>query len=89
LRGEFFDTQAIGDWNLQLQVNVVGCARVAKTMLPLLLEARGRLVNVASVAGLFGTEGTVSYNASKFAVVGMSDALRRELGGWGVTVRDC
>lgn len=74
------------EWDFQLQVNVIGLARVTKAVLPLLIESKGRVINVASVAGIFGTEGTVSYNASKFAVVGLSDALRRELGDWGVKV---
>merc|ERR1712000_111749 len=86
LRGEFFDTQSMKEWDFQLQVNVLGLARVTKAVLPLLIESKGRVINVASVAGIFGTEGTVSYNASKFAVVGLSDALRRELGDWGVKV---
>jgi len=86
LRGELLDTMSMDDWNFQLNVNVVGSARVAKAMLPLIVQARGRIINVASVAGIFGTEGTVAYNASKFAVVGMTDAMRRELADWGVKV---
>jgi len=86
LRGELLDTMSMDDWNFQLAVNVVGSARVAKAMLPLIVQARGRIINVASVAGIFGTEGTVAYNATKFAVVGMTDAMRRELADWGVKV---
>jgi len=86
LRGELLDTMSMDDWNFQLSVNVVGSARVAKAVLPLIVQARGRIINVASVAGIFGTEGTVAYNATKFAVVGMTDAMRRELADWGVKV---
>lgn len=86
LRGELFDTMEMKEWDFQLAVNVVGAARVGKALLPLIVKARGRIINVASVAGIFGTEGTVAYNATKFAVVGMTDALRRELAPWGVTV---
>ena len=86
LRGELFDTMEMAQWDFQLGINVVGAARVAKALLPQIIAARGRIINVASVAGIFGTEGTVAYNASKFAVVGMSDAMRRELAHWGVTV---
>lgn len=63
LRGELFDTTSMDDWNFQLQVNVVGAARVAKMLMPLIVKAQGRIINVASVAGIFGTEGTSAYNA--------------------------
>jgi NAD(P)-dependent dehydrogenase (short-subunit alcohol dehydrogenase family) len=49
-----------------------------------LRQAKGRVINVASVAGRLGTPGTSSYNASKFAVEGLSDAWRRELAIWGI-----
>lgn len=86
LRGGNLETQPLSAWTLQLNVNVFGIAAMTKTFLPLLRRAKGRIINVASVAGRLGTPGTSSYNASKFAVEGLSDAWRRELAIWGIDV---
>ena len=49
-------------------------------------RGRGHLVNIASIAGRVGTAGGATYSASKFAVVGLSEALHQELRGTGVAV---
>ena len=74
-----------------LAVNVEGTARVTKAVLPLLRAARARagtarVVNVASMLGRFGCPLQGFYSASKHAVVGLSDALRREVRQFGVHV---
>eukprot|EP00041_Stephanoeca_diplocostata_P010653 m.169580 g.169580 ORF g.169580 m.169580 type:complete len:329 (+) comp18246_c0_seq3:88-1074(+) len=69
-----------------LDVNVIGLASVTKSVLPLIRKARGRIVNVASIAGRVGLPGQPAYCASKFAVEGYSDVLRRDVAPWGVTV---
>lgn len=87
LRGGLVDTMPIGEWSLQLEVNVLGIARVTKAMIPYLFAGdNSRVINVASVAGIFATESTCAYNASKFAVVGVTDSMRRELSSWGIGV---
>lgn len=86
LRGGAIDTQPFSDWQLQMNVNVFGIVHVTRAFLPMLIESKGRVVNIASVAGYVALADTSSYSASKFAVEGMSDALRRELKPWGVTV---
>lgn len=70
-----------------LDVNVIGMASVTKSVLPLIRKARGRIVNVASIAGRVGLPGQPAYCASKYAVEGYSDVLRRDMAPWGVTVR--
>jgi NAD(P)-dependent dehydrogenase (short-subunit alcohol dehydrogenase family) len=70
----------------QLEVNVVGQAAVTQVVLPRLRESRGRLVFVSSVSGRVATPMFGPYNASKFALEGMADALRMELAPWGVRV---
>eukprot|EP00127_Corallochytrium_limacisporum_P006025 Clim_evm14s216 gene=Clim_evmTU14s216 len=75
----------------QMQVNYLGTVRVAKAMIPLLKKAAvagqyPRIVNIASIAGRFGVNGFGSYNGSKFAVVGFTDSLRREMWGYGIGV---
>ncbi|KAL0482194.1 retinol dehydrogenase [Acrasis kona] len=73
-------------------VNVLGTIRVTNALYPLLTksktdkDASGVVVNIASVAGLLGIPYGSYYSASKFAVVGYSDSLRRELASVGVRV---
>ena len=80
---EFID---IGDFRHQLEVNVTGVLRTTQAMLPLLRQARGRIVNISSIGGRVAVPLVGPYAASKFALEGMSDSLRRELRPWGMHV---
>ena len=70
----------------QFEVNVVGQIAVTQAVLPLLRRARGRIVNMGSIAG----RGTIPmmgpYSASKHALEALTDALRLELYPWGIEV---
>jgi NAD(P)-dependent dehydrogenase (short-subunit alcohol dehydrogenase family) len=70
----------------QLEVNVVAQVAVTQAVLPRIRAARGRIVFVSSVSGRVSTPGTGAYNASKFALEAIADALRMELAPWGVKV---
>jgi NAD(P)-dependent dehydrogenase (short-subunit alcohol dehydrogenase family) len=70
----------------QLEVNLIGQAAVTQAFLPALRRARGRIVNVSSIGGRVGLPLVGAYNASKFGLEGLSDALRRELRSFGVDV---
>ena len=70
----------------QLEVNVVGQVAVTQALLPALRRRRGRIVFVSSVSGRVATPMTGAYNASKFALEGLADALRMEVAPWGVRV---
>lgn len=74
---------------LMMDVNYMGSVNVALALLPQLRSADGdsSLLFIASVAGLRGYPGLSGYCASKFAVVGYSQALREELHGTGVRVQ--
>ncbi len=71
---------------LQLEVNVTGQVAVTQAMLPLLRAARGRIVNMGSVAGIMATPFVGCYGASKHAMEALSDVLRFELAPWGIRV---
>lgn len=86
LRGGPLELAPKEDWKLQFDVNVFGLVDVSRTFLPLLKKAKGRLVNIASVAGRVSTHDVSAYSASKYAVEAVSDAWRQELKPWGVTV---
>ncbi len=68
------------------EVNVFGLLAVTQAFLPLVRQARGRIVNVSSEAVLTVAPFHGPYSASKLAVDGLSDALRRELKPLGVQV---
>ncbi|MBP7735370.1 MAG: SDR family oxidoreductase [Spirochaetes bacterium] len=74
------------DMERQLDANILGVHRVTRTFLPLLIESAGRIVMMSSDSGFFATPFTGPYCASKFALEGYSDSLRRELLLCGVKV---
>jgi len=68
-------------------VNLHGCWSTIQALLPHMKgRRRGYIVNTSSVAGLIGVFGYTDYCASKFALVGFSEALRGELKPHGITV---
>jgi NAD(P)-dependent dehydrogenase (short-subunit alcohol dehydrogenase family) len=67
-------------------VNLIGQVAVMQAFLPALRGSRGRIVNVSSIGGLVALPLLGAYNASKFALEGISDSLRRELRPQGVDV---
>jgi len=70
-----------------MEVNVFGVVHGMRLALPGMLErGRGHIVNVASLAGKFPVKGLAIYNASKFAVVGLTAATRLEYAPHGVSV---
>jgi len=70
-----------------MEVNVFGVVHGMRLALPGMLErGRGHIVNVASLAGKFPVPGLAIYNASKFAVVGLTAATRLEYAPHGVSV---
>jgi len=74
-------------WERHLRVNVTGPFLLTREVLPGMLERRwGRLINVASLAGLFGAPYITAYATSKHALVGLTRALASEVAGKGVTV---
>jgi NAD(P)-dependent dehydrogenase (short-subunit alcohol dehydrogenase family) len=76
----------VAELRRQLEVNVVGQVAVTQAVLPRLRESRGRIVFVSSVSGRIATPMTGPYNASKFAIEAIADALRMEVAPWGISV---
>jgi NAD(P)-dependent dehydrogenase (short-subunit alcohol dehydrogenase family) len=71
----------------QLEVNVFALARVTQLVLPTMRAAHdGTIVNITSMGGRFATAMGGWYHASKFAVEGLSDALRQEVAPFGIRV---
>lgn len=76
----------IPDLRRQLEINVIGQIAVTQAFLPLIRQARGRIVNMGSIAGRGAMPLMGPYAASKFALEAMTDALRLELQQWGIEV---
>src|SRR6201986_2258358 len=71
----------------QFEVNFFGVVRVSSAVLPGMIERKqGMVINIGSLAGLFGLPYQGLYSASKFAVEGYSESLRMELKNTGVKV---
>jgi NADP-dependent 3-hydroxy acid dehydrogenase YdfG len=75
------------EWELVVQVNLLGTAAVVRAALPALMASSGRVVTVASTLGRKAVSDATAYCASKFGVVGFTRALAHELvGRVGVTL---
>lgn len=77
----------IKDIQAQIEVNVMGVIQTTRQVLPVMIKQRaGSIINMCSMAGLVGTPTYTIYAASKHAVHGFSEALRREVKPWGIDV---
>lgn len=80
---------ADAQWDAQFDVNVNGVRNLAAAAVPALLEAppprQGRVVAVASAAGLLGLPRLGAYTASKHAAIGLMRSLAADLAGTGIT----
>ncbi len=86
-RGGTLDAVTYEDWDWVMGVNVGGVVNGIQTMLPRMrAEGTGHIVNTASMAGVVPSAGLGVYNTSKFAVVGLSEALRMDLEPHGIGV---
>jgi NAD(P)-dependent dehydrogenase (short-subunit alcohol dehydrogenase family)/enamine deaminase RidA (YjgF/YER057c/UK114 family) len=78
---------SLEDWNRLLAVNATGAFLCTRAFLPGMLERQwGRVVNVASTAGLSGGKYLAAYTAAKHALVGLTRSVAAEVAGTGVTV---
>ncbi|WP_460194540.1 3-oxoacyl-[acyl-carrier-protein] reductase [Thermosynechococcus sp. FA-CM-4201] len=78
---------SLEDWQAVINLNLTGvflCTRaVSKLMLK---QKRGRIINIASVAGQMGNPGQANYSAAKAGVIGFSKTVAKELASRGITV---
>jgi NAD(P)-dependent dehydrogenase (short-subunit alcohol dehydrogenase family) len=84
--GRFLDTK-VETWDRVLNINVKGVLLGCKLFLPAMIErGRGHIVNLASMAGYFPAPDLPIYCASKYAVLGFSEALRGDMKDRGIGV---
>jgi NAD(P)-dependent dehydrogenase (short-subunit alcohol dehydrogenase family) len=81
------EESAEGEFRPMFETNVFGLIRVTQAVLPQMREqGSGHIVNLSSIGGLVATPGFGLYNATKFAVEGLSEALAQEVKPLGITV---
>jgi Short-chain alcohol dehydrogenase of unknown specificity len=87
-RGGALDAVTYADWDWVMGVNVGGVINGLQTFLSRMRKhgEGGHVVNTASMAGVTTSPGLGVYNTSKFAVVGMSEALRKDMEPHGIGV---
>lgn len=73
------------DFKKIYEVNVFGTFLMIKSVLPLMMEkGKGAIVNFASVSGMRGYSFEAAYGSSKWAIVGLSENVANEYGGYGI-----
>lgn len=78
--------QDIGKWNRDINVNINGQFNMVRAVIPCMLEKGwGRIVNFASVAGILGGFGQLSYSTTKAAMVGFTRTIALEFAKKGIT----
>ena len=76
----------LDQWRRIVEVNLLGQVAVTRALLPAILRARGRVVNMSSIGGRVASPMFGPYSATKFALEAVSDSLRREVAAHGVRV---
>ncbi len=82
-----FVETSVEEWKKYLDVNVMGTVYITKAVLPKMIEDQyGRIINVASVAGVYGNARMAHYSATKGAIISFTKALAKEVAQCGITV---
>lgn len=82
-----FENISTEEWRRYIDINIMGTVHFIKAVLPAMVENRyGRIINVSSVAGVYGNANMVHYSATKGAVIAMTKALAKEVSDKGVLV---
>lgn len=77
----------VEDITRQVQVDLLGLIHTTQAVLPHMISRRsGHIINMVSMAGMIGVPSYTIYAANKFGVRGFNEALRREVGVWGIKV---
>jgi 3-dehydrosphinganine reductase len=83
----YFEDIPYERFDQMLTTNLYGTRNTVVSLAPFMKEAReGHIVNISSMAGFIGVFGYTAYSASKFAVIGFSEALRSELKPYNIKV---
>lgn len=76
----------LAEFELAMNVNALGPVRMTRAFAPLIIAAKGRIVNISSVSGILAGENTAAYAMSKHAIEAFTDSLALEMQRVGVGV---
>ena len=82
----YFEDISYEQFDETMKINFYGIWHTTKKLAPLMKEKGGYIINVSSIAGFLGVFGLTDYSASKFAIMGFSEALRSELKPFNIMV---
>ncbi len=82
----YFEEISYEHFDQTMKTNLYGMWNTTSALVPVMKRRGGHIVNVSSMAGFIGIFGYTAYCASKFGVIGFSEALRSELKGHGIGV---
>ena len=76
------------DWDRVLETNLKGAFLMTRAASKAMVRAKtgGRIINIASTAGVMGNAGQANYSAAKAGLIGLTKATARELAHWGILV---
>ena len=74
------------DWQKVIDIDLTGVFNCTKAALALIVNNRGKIINVSSLVGIRGNFGQTNYAAAKAGIIGFTKSLAKEIGRFGVTV---
>lgn len=74
------------DWQKVIDIDLTGVFNCTKAALALIVNNRGKIINVSSLVGIRGNFGQTNYAAAKAGIIGFTKSLAKEVGRFGVTV---
>ncbi|MBW1846828.1 MAG: SDR family oxidoreductase [Deltaproteobacteria bacterium] len=81
-----FEDITFDQFDETMKINLYGIWNTISVLLPYMKQKGGHISNVSSIAGFIGVFGFTDYSASKFAIIGFSEALKSELKKYNITV---
>ena len=82
----FIDWLSMEDYSRVIDVNLYGTIRITNQFLPLVKQAKGRIINISSILGVACPRYFAPYSASKAAIIAFSNTLRREMKAFDISV---
>ncbi len=82
-----FAESSSSSWKKKTEINIYGTMYATRAVLPYMIEQRyGKIVNIGSVAGVYGITNMVDYSMTKGAIISFTKALAKEVAEYGVNV---
>lgn len=80
------EEMSLEDWNSMIDINLTGVFHTVKAAIPAMKESKGYIMTIASLAGTNFFQKGSAYNASKFGLVGFTQAIMLDLRKYGIKV---